>query len=112
MVADPINRNLGELMTFKMDNEAVVRRLYSEFEKLGLKQNREKFYLEDAGHRGFSVDIGSSHGEVLIRVTENGVQIERIPIMDVNKVGQAVEIVALAVAHCKAELKGKINADQ
>lgn len=92
-------------MNFKMDNEAVVRRLHAEFEKLGLKQNREKFYLEEAGHRGFSVDVGSSYGEVLIRITENGIQIERIPIMDVTKVGQAMETVALAVAHRKAEIK-------
>lgn len=99
-------------MNFKMDNEAVVRRLYIEFEKLGLKQNREKFYLEEAGHRGFSVDVGSSHGEVLIRVTENGIQIERIPVMDVTKVNQAVEIVALAVAHTKAELRANPDAGE
>jgi hypothetical protein len=64
-----------------MDNNRVIHAVYTHLRQFGLEQNREKFNLPEAGHRGFAVDVGSSYGEVLIRVQDNGVEIERIPIL-------------------------------
>lgn len=92
-----------------LNNNLIIQHIYTELDRLGLRQQREKFYLDDAGHRGFSIDVGSSLGEVLIRITENGIQIERIPITKTGQVRPALEVVALAVAHTKAELR--VNPD-
>lgn len=87
-----------------MDNERIIKeQVYPVLTELGLRQNREKFYLDDAGHRGFSVDVGSSYGEVLIRVENNGVQIERIAITSAEQVEAALDVVALAITAKKAE---------
>jgi hypothetical protein len=89
-----------------MNNEQIIKeQIYPALAEMGLRQQREKFYLDDAGHRGFSVDVGSSRGEVLIRVTDNGVQIERIAILNDRQVADALDVVALAVAAKKAEVK-------
>lgn len=89
-----------------MNIEYIVKeRIYPTLVGLGLRQQREKFYLDDAGHRGFSVDVGTSHGEILIRVTDNGIQIERIAILSGKQVENALDVVALAVAAKKAEVK-------
>lgn len=85
-------------------NRAVVNVIYPALEKLGLRPQREKFYLDDAGHRGFAVDVGTSNGEILIRVTDNGIQIERIPILKWEQIESALDVVALAVAAKQAEV--------
>lgn len=87
-----------------MDNEDLIKnRIYPTLLAMGLRQQREKFYLDDAGHRGFSVDVGSSYGEVLIRVMKNGIQIERIPILMDGQVEDALTVVSLLVEAEKAE---------
>lgn len=94
-----------------MENEHVINDVRNVLISMGLKPNREKFYLEEAGHRGFAVDVGSSHGEVLIRITDEGVQVERIPILTrrtplsvVNQFEKAMDTISLLVAAKKAEV--------
>lgn len=89
-----------------IDNEKVIKeQIYPALAEMGLRQNREKWYLDDAGHRGFSVDVGSSRGEVLIRIEDGGIQVERIPILHNNAVGDALTVVALLVTAKQAEVK-------
>lgn len=85
-------------------NRAVLNVIYPALTKLGLRQQREKFYLDDAGHRGFSVDVGTSNGEILVRVLDNGIQIERIPVLKWEQIESALDVVALAVAAKQAEV--------
>lgn len=85
-----------------INNQAIIKGLYGFLDDLGLRQSREKFYLEDAGHRGFSVDVGSSYGEVLVRVENNGVQVERLSITKTAHLDDVRDVLALLVAAKKA----------
>jgi hypothetical protein len=83
----------------------VSRQIIPALSEMGLRRQREKWYLDEAGHRGFAVDVGTSHGEILIRVSDNGIQVERIPVMNPAQVEAALDVVALAVAAKKAEVE-------
>jgi hypothetical protein len=96
-----------------MDNNRVVHNVYAHLRQLGLEQNREKFSLPEAGHRGFAVDVGSVRGEVLIRVQDNGIQVDRFPILNESQIEDAIVAVGLLVQHKKAEIaKGADTAEQ
>lgn len=82
-----------------MDNHAIIHdKIEPALRKLGLQANRERWYLGDPSHRGFSVDVGSSRGEVLLRVYDNGIQIERLPILRDAHVEDALVTVAALIA--------------
>lgn len=85
--------------------ETMVKQIYASLEEMGLRQNREKWYLDDAGHRGYAVDVGTSYGEVAIRITENGIQTEAIRITRSSQFEDAMAIVELDVARVKAKSK-------
>lgn len=86
-----------------MDNGVVVQAMYSFLLGCGLKQNREKFTLPEAGHRGYSVDVGSSYGEVAIRIINGGRVEEVVRILKHNQVEAAQDAVARSIGR-KREL--------
>lgn len=90
-------------MPDKMTPEHVVKRVYESLSEMGLKQNREKWYLEDAGHRGYAVDVGTSYNEVTVRISENGITTETIRITRTEQFEDSMELVALDLARVKAK---------
>ena len=89
-----------------LDNMAVIYgKVYPFLTSIGLNQNREKFTLPAAGNRGFSVDVGSSYGEVMIRIIDNGSLSDRLSITKFEQVDATLDVVALAVQRKKAVLQ-------
>lgn len=91
-----------------MDNGVVIQAMYSFLLGLGLEQNREKFSLPEAGHRGYSVDVGSSYGEVAIRIIDGGVPEETIRILKHNQVEAAQQAVTRSVERRRNLIKAVI----
>lgn len=92
-----------------MDNGYIIhQKVYPFLTNLGLKQNREKFTLPEAGHRAFSIDVGSSYGEVLLRVldlTGKKMKTHRLVITSINGVDDALARAGQLVADAKARAK-------
>jgi hypothetical protein len=91
-----------------LDNGYIIHHMvYPHLLNLGLKQNREKFTLPEAGHRAFSVDVGSSYGEVLLRVlndTGSRAKLTRISITSIQNVDNALARVSDLVSDKRAGL--------
>lgn len=92
-----------------IDNGYIINsKVYPFLTNLKLKQNREKFTMPEAGHRGWSVDVGSSYGEVLLRVIDNTgsrTKIHRLVITNIHHVDAALMRVADLVSDKRATLK-------
>lgn len=88
-----------------LDNMAVIHgKVYPALIAMGLHQNREKFTLREAGPRNFSVDVGSSYGEVMIRIIDDGALSDRLSITSFEQVDATLDVVALAVQRKKTEV--------
>lgn len=92
-----------------MDNGYIIhQKVYPYLTNLGLKQNREKFTLPEAGFRAFSIDVGSSYGEVLLRVldlTGEKMKTHRLVITSINGVDDALARAGQLVADAKVRAK-------
>jgi hypothetical protein len=89
-----------------LDNMAVIHgKIYPFLNSIGLHQNREKFTLPAAGPRGYSIDVGSSYGEVMIRIIDDGQLADRLSITKFEQVDATLDVVALAVQRKKAALQ-------
>lgn len=91
-----------------MDNGYVIhQRVYPFLTNLKLNQNREKFTMPEAEPRAWSVDVGSSYGEVLLRVLDNTgskTKTHRLSITSIDGVDPALARVAELVQATRAKL--------
>lgn len=81
----------------QIENGVIIADLYVWLARQGLQQNREKFMLPDAGHRGWSADVGSSYGEVAVRIIDSGVPEQVIRITKYEHVAEAKELIEASI---------------
>lgn len=95
-------------MASQLDNGYIIHsKVYPFLRNLKLSQNREKFTMPEAGHREWSVDVGSSYGEVLLRVidmTGSKMKTHRLSITSIDGVDAALARVDELVREVRARM--------